>query len=59
MKLTSHSLLFVLLLACCPVHAQSKADDTAVHQIPQAFAAAWAKHEGINWLKSCLTTSTS
>ena len=46
MKLTSLSLLFVLLLACCPVHAQSRADDAAVHQIPQAFAAAWARHDG-------------
>jgi uncharacterized protein (TIGR02246 family) len=28
------------------VHAQSKSDETAVLNVPQAFAAAWAKHDG-------------
>jgi len=46
MKVRSHCLLIVLLFACCSVHAQSKADQAAVQQIPQAFAAAWATHDG-------------
>ena len=46
MKLTSRSLLLVLLIAWCSVHAQSKADQAAVQQIPQSFAAAWANHDG-------------
>jgi len=46
MKLTSRSLLLVLLIAWCSVHAQSKADQSAVQQIPQSFAAAWANHDG-------------
>jgi len=28
------------------VHAQSKDDETAVRNVPQAFAAAWANHDG-------------
>jgi uncharacterized protein (TIGR02246 family) len=28
------------------IQAQSKADEAAVHNIPQAFADAWAKHDG-------------
>ena len=46
MKRTLRSLSFILLFACCSIHAQSKADEAAVHQIPQAFAAAWATHDG-------------
>ena len=30
----------------CTAHAQTKADDAAVHNLPQAFAAAWAAHDG-------------
>jgi uncharacterized protein (TIGR02246 family) len=46
MKQLLHNLLVVLLVAECTVHAQNKADEAAVHNIPQAFAAAWAKHDG-------------
>ena len=28
------------------VHAQSKTDEAAVRDVPRAFAAAWAKHDG-------------
>ena len=38
--------LLISLLAICVVHAQTKADETAVRHIPQAFAAAWATHDG-------------
>jgi uncharacterized protein (TIGR02246 family) len=30
----------------CAARAQSKADEAAVRNIPQAFAAAWARHDG-------------
>jgi uncharacterized protein (TIGR02246 family) len=30
----------------CVAHAQSKTDETSVRNVPQAFAAAWAKHDG-------------
>jgi uncharacterized protein (TIGR02246 family) len=39
-------LFFVLLVVPCALHAQTKADEAAVRQVPQAFAAAWAKHDG-------------
>ncbi len=46
MKQTLRNLLLVLLIVECAAHAQSKADEAAVRHIPQAFAAAWAKHDG-------------
>jgi uncharacterized protein (TIGR02246 family) len=40
-------LLVVVLFAGCGVGwAQSKADEKAVRGVPQAFAAAWAEHDG-------------
>jgi len=35
-----------LLIFDCAACAQSKTDEAAVRNIPQAFAAAWAKHDG-------------
>jgi uncharacterized protein (TIGR02246 family) len=35
-----------LLPGDCAARAQSKADEAAVRNIPQAFAAAWARHDG-------------
>ena len=29
-----------------PLHSQTKPDEQAVSKIPQAFAEAWAKHDG-------------
>jgi uncharacterized protein (TIGR02246 family) len=46
MKRLLFNLLAALLVAQCAVHAQTKADEAAVHHVPQAFAAAWAKHDG-------------
>jgi uncharacterized protein (TIGR02246 family) len=52
MKRILRNLLAVLLVAGCSfIHAQNlpaqnQSDETAVHNIPQAFAAAWAKHDG-------------
>ena len=46
MKQSLSKLLLVLLVTAGTVHAQNKADEPAVHNIPQAFAAAWAKHDG-------------
>jgi uncharacterized protein (TIGR02246 family) len=40
------SLLVPCLLFQVAARAQSKADEDAVRSIPQAFAAAWAKHDG-------------
>ncbi len=43
------TLLFVLasfVIFDCAARAQSKIDEAAVRNIPQAFAAAWAKHDG-------------
>jgi len=40
------NLLVVLLVAECAVHAQTKSDEAAVRNVPKAFAAAWAKHDG-------------
>jgi uncharacterized protein (TIGR02246 family) len=46
MKRVFRSLLIALLIAEYTVHAQSKTDEAAVRNVPQAFAAAWAKHDG-------------
>src|SRR5271163_4644403 len=46
MKHMLRNLLVVLLFAGCIVHAQEKTDRVAVGNVPQAFAAAWAKHDG-------------
>ncbi len=40
------NLLVALLIAPCAARAQERADETAVRNVPQAFAAAWAKHDG-------------
>jgi uncharacterized protein (TIGR02246 family) len=40
------SLLVALLIAPGSVRAQERADETAVRKVPQAFAGAWAKHDG-------------
>jgi uncharacterized protein (TIGR02246 family) len=39
-------ILVPLLIAGCAAHAENKTDEAAVRNIPQAFAAAWAKHDG-------------
>jgi uncharacterized protein (TIGR02246 family) len=36
----------LLFLFAVAANAQSKSDEEAVHQLPQAFADAWAKHDG-------------
>src|ERR1700678_1628983 len=46
MKQLLSNLLVTLLVAAGTVHAQSNTDKAAVHNVPQAFAAAWAKHDG-------------
>jgi uncharacterized protein (TIGR02246 family) len=46
MKTASRNLATIILLAASVLNAQSKDDEAAVHQVPQAFAAAWAKHDG-------------
>jgi uncharacterized protein (TIGR02246 family) len=46
MKQLLRNLLVVLLVSGGTVHAQNKTDEAAVHNVPQAFAAAWAKHDG-------------
>jgi uncharacterized protein (TIGR02246 family) len=46
MKQLLSNLLVTLLVAAGTVHAQSNTDKVAVHNVPQAFAAAWAKHDG-------------
>lgn len=46
MKRCLQSVFFILLTVPCVVLAQTKADEAAVRQVPQAFAAAWAKHDG-------------
>jgi uncharacterized protein (TIGR02246 family) len=47
-KQVGRILLVALVCAqCVPwLRAQSKGDEEAVHNIPQAFAAAWARHDG-------------
>jgi uncharacterized protein (TIGR02246 family) len=39
-------LVLMILFAACAAHAQSDADKAAVAHVPQAFADAWAKHDG-------------
>ena len=39
-------ILVPLLLAECGLYAQNKTEEAAVRSVPQAFAAAWAKHDG-------------
>jgi uncharacterized protein (TIGR02246 family) len=39
-------ILIALLVGESATHAQTKADEVAVRDVPQAFAAAWAKHDG-------------
>jgi uncharacterized protein (TIGR02246 family) len=46
MKQLLSNLLAALLFAGCAAHAQNKTDEAAVHHVPQAFAAAWATHDG-------------
>lgn len=46
MKPVLRNLLTILLVAQSVVYAQSTADKAAVHNVPQAFAAAWARHDG-------------
>jgi uncharacterized protein (TIGR02246 family) len=46
MKQLISSLLVSFLVAGGTVQAQNKTDETAVRNVPQAFAAAWAKHDG-------------
>ena len=47
MKKLPRNLLVVLLLAGCGIlQAQTKADEAAVRDVPRAFAAAWATHDG-------------
>jgi uncharacterized protein (TIGR02246 family) len=45
-QLLRNLLVAVLVVECGIVQAQNKADEAAVHNVPQAFAAAWAKHDG-------------
>jgi uncharacterized protein (TIGR02246 family) len=46
MKTLISTLIVVMLSAPQAVHAQTNADEAAVGKVPQAFAAAWAKHNG-------------
>jgi uncharacterized protein (TIGR02246 family) len=46
MKLRSRNILAIFVFAPCVVYAQNKADEAAVRHVPQAFAAAWANHDG-------------
>jgi uncharacterized protein (TIGR02246 family) len=46
MKQLFRNLLVVLLLSHCTAQTQTKSDEAAVNKIPQAFASAWAKHDG-------------
>ncbi|WP_353064737.1 SgcJ/EcaC family oxidoreductase [Tunturibacter psychrotolerans] len=38
--------LSTLFMVRCEADAQSKADESSVRNVPRAFAAAWAKHDG-------------
>jgi uncharacterized protein (TIGR02246 family) len=40
------TLVVAVLLSHSPAQAQSKADEAAVRAVPQAWSAAWAKHDG-------------
>jgi len=46
MKLAFQYLYVLVFLANYFVHGQTKSDEAAVRSVPQAFAAAWAKHDG-------------
>lgn len=46
MKRVFRNLLVALLAVQGTLYAQTKADEAAVRNVPQAFAAAWAKHDG-------------
>jgi uncharacterized protein (TIGR02246 family) len=46
MKRLLCNLLVTLLISGCSAQAPNKVDDAAVHNVPQAFAAAWATHDG-------------
>jgi uncharacterized protein (TIGR02246 family) len=46
MKSRLRYLLLILAVAHWVVQAQTKADAAAVRHVPQAFAAAWATHDG-------------
>jgi len=46
MKQLLRNLLVALLVVGCAAHAQTRTDEAAVQSVPQAFAAAWAKHDG-------------
>jgi uncharacterized protein (TIGR02246 family) len=46
MKTLISTLIVVMLSAPQAVHTQTNADEAAVGKVPQAFAAAWAKHNG-------------
>src|SRR5271170_8088477 len=46
MKPVLRILLVAILIAQCALHAQNTTDEAAVRNVPQAFAAAWATHDG-------------
>lgn len=47
MRLLPRGLLAaILMFLCLTAHAQTAADELAIQRLPQAFAAAWAKHDG-------------
>jgi uncharacterized protein (TIGR02246 family) len=46
MKQLLRKLIVSLVVMPCIAHAQSKADEAAVHGVPQAFSTAWATHDG-------------
>jgi uncharacterized protein (TIGR02246 family) len=46
MKRQLQCLFFVLLVVPSALLAQTKADEAAARHVPQAFAAAWAQHDG-------------
>ncbi len=46
MKKLLRGLIVAVLCAAFAAYAQSGADEEAVRNVPQAFAAAWAKHDG-------------
>ena len=46
MKKLLWGVLVVVLVSGGTLYAQTKADEAAVRAVPQAFVAAWAKHDG-------------